>query len=164
MAYVTQQELDKKRSNWKDSLSMIYLIRLNFSRCRGEKWIQLLWSKTECSTKDMENMHKEKFWCYALFNTKTKKFYIGETAQTLTKRLAHHVYDVKNEVDRNIFRYIRRHRVMNWMIIPLQHYQDKNTQKVDEKTWMHFFRTQLINDPMTWSKHPDLWNKTDRKV
>ncbi len=158
----TQEELQQKRKNWQ-FLSLLYKWRLLFSRWRGEKWIRRLWLHNTTSWHDIASLDSAKNWIYALVHPKIKRIYIGETSKTVIQRFAKHVSDVKCAIDRNLFHYLKKHGIENWLPFPLQHLPDKVQLKTKEKEWMHKWHDTMINDSTAWTKNPKLWNPTDDK-
>lgn len=47
-------------------------------------------------TNDLQNL--EKFGVYKILNSKNKKYYIGSTIDSFTKRLNHHYHALKREI------------------------------------------------------------------
>jgi hypothetical protein len=104
-----EELLEAKRRNWKK------IWELNWQRTlltywRGEKWIRRIWKETQGMEKDLtiDDLKVKEGVIYIIFNTKTKKVYIGETKVTLYERINRHHNDAKNQTDRKCYNYMKK--------------------------------------------------------
>jgi hypothetical protein len=155
-----QDEFNKPRRNWK-SFQLLNYIRLLYLSWRGEKWIQRLWADTKCTWTHFQSLHNTKFWCYALLNTHNRYMYIGQTSQFAVKRYITHFHDFKSDVNRRIYRNLKKHGIESWILFPLEKFENKNDLYVQERFWMHTRRSHLINDPTSNECQPRRWDASN---
>jgi len=93
---------------------------------------------------------------YALVNTKSRKMYVGRTTTTMTKRWQRHRQALKVMEYRNLYKYMRRIGMNNWIIIPLEEChvdREWNKNKIKryldwkEASWINKYRNWVLNCP-----------------
>ena len=98
----------------------------------------------------------EKNLIYALANTKTRKIYVGRTSTTMMKRWQCHRQAIKVMEHRNLYKYMWRRCIDNWMIIPLELCtvektwdKGKTHRYMDwkESMWINKYRNWVLNCP-----------------
>jgi len=127
-----------------------------------QKWIRRIWKKIGKSPSQVEQelqLHP-KGWVYILFNSVTKRLYIGETSRTLCDRLQEHIRATKGNEKRKCYNYMRRIMPGNWTILPLEHAETKEELERLEEKWKYHFRNNMINDPVIWMLKPTRRSKT----
>ena len=131
--------------------------KIELSRYRKEKWIKRICYLSEYPGK-FENIDISKIEnaIYAIFNNKTTKIYIGQTKKTLEYRWVKLRQTLKAGSIIHQYNYMRQRGLHNFTIIPLSLVQkhpdpvfNRMRLAIQERTWMHKFATQLLNDPQT---------------
>jgi hypothetical protein len=121
------------------------------------KWIRRIWRLVNKKPNEIEDEVKThpKGWVYALFNSVTKRIYIGETSRTPLDRLQEHIRAAKGKDEkRKSYNYMRRILIGNWTMIPIVHADTKEELERLEEIWKYKFRNNIINDPVIWTLKP----------
>jgi hypothetical protein len=149
-----KEELQQKPISW-ISIGQLNELRASWARFRGERWIRKIFAATQCKLSDLGG-RTPGWWIYAMFNTHTKRMYVGHTTQYLMKRYGQHWRDYNFDTQRNAYRYMRKiGGFEEWIMVPLEFVTNRNRIiEVTENQWIHRFRHHCINDPIIWGLKP----------
>ena len=140
-------ELSERRIDW-SVVSLLYRCRLLLAVSRGEKWIRKILRKhAGVCFSDVRSRVPS---VYLLFNVKTKKVYVGQTKNSVLHRFAQHFYVHRKSSSLRVYNYVRSVGFEKWLFIPIER-PTQGTLLQRERFWMQQYRSQLINDPVTWT-------------
>jgi hypothetical protein len=142
-------QLQLKRKSWKRISELIWK-RIQLLTLKGEKWIKRY---LKIFDQKKINLFTSQPQIYALFNTVTKRCYVGQTQKSLKNRLQAHYSSSKIDKLRPSYKYINKIGFENWIIYPLEIVEKNNIDK-KEATWLHNFRNLTVNDPIMWVRKP----------
>jgi len=139
----------RKRRKW-EKIEKFFEKRAMNSENLGLRWIDRLWNDNNIKI-GINNFMSNKNLIYALVNTKTRRMYVGRTTTTMTKRWQRHRQAINAMEYRNLYKYMRRTGVDNWMIIPLEfcHLEEK-WDKGKERRFMDWKEAGWINKYRNW--------------
>jgi hypothetical protein len=121
-----------------------------------QKWIRKIWKLIGMDNYQLEDEMKSQpqGWTYVLFNSVTKRVYVGETERIPQKRYEEHIRAAKGNENRKSYSYMRRILLGGWTMIPVTPVNGKNELERKEKQWKHLLRNNIINDPTIWMLKP----------
>ena len=138
-------------NKWKHTLMTSFSLKAKLSFWLSAPWITRIWRHLSFSYSSNFSLSSANH-VYILFNSLSKKVYIGETSILLYKRLQKHYKDSKTILLRKLYKYMKKVPFSLWFMLPLQSTppKDKQARLQAEHLWMHRFRTTLLNDPFSW--------------
>ncbi len=124
--------------------------RIQLLALKGERWIQRYTRNFEPNKVDLLKSQPQ---IYVLFNTITKRCYVGQTQKNLKNRFQAHYSSSKIDKLRPAYRYLNKIGFENLIIYPLEIVEKENIDK-KEATWLHNLRNLVVNDPIMWTRKP----------
>jgi len=149
------------RKPWK-IINELNRIKIQISHTMPQKWIRKVWKLIKKTPQQLEEelVEKPTGWVYILFNSVTKRIYVGETERKPIDRYAEHIRAaIGRKEARKSYNYMRRIMLGSWTIIPVEHASSKDELERKERVWKHLFRNNIINDPTIWQLKPTLKKK-----